>query len=432
MLNDDDYYTLQDNVKNTEFERIMENAQDDWYGSCYGMSLLVMLSKYNYLTYSDYTNYANCLYEVENPRQNSNVLSLITYYQLLQFTDKIQNGYKKFDNKSNKENLQHIIELLKTENAVMISYKNNKTGDNSFWHAVVAYGYEEETNVFNEHTYTGRIKIYDPNYSYHNANTDIYFDENDYSWIIPQYNNYYSINSKNAKFKYISADFTKINYGGMMSKSDSADNFISRINVNASSDTINVNKVIFDNDKKVIQDKSTNDIYKDDDPLPQYNQIKNAFGYNLYDSDASYMVSQDMPDKLDLNIDYENCIFSSTFSNGKFVIFDKSGTIQADCKNSDYSMSMTYNDNYPMEWFTLSISGSNANDVTLKKVDGGYILTADNLNNVEVKANNKDESVSTKFDTNFDSVFIYESDNHTLAVNVDTNNDGIYETVVNK
>ena len=94
-------------------------------------------------------------------------------------------------------------------------------------------------------------------------------------------------------------------------------------------------------------------------------------------------------------------------------------------------MSMTFNKDYDTDWFTIQVTGSNTDIASLKKVDGAYILQANNLENVNIGANNKEDSAFTNFSTDYDSVYIYEINPNTIGLKVDTDNNGTYETELN-
>ena len=67
-------------------------------------------------------------------------------------------------------------------------------------------------------------------------------------------------------------------------------------------------------------------------------------------------------------------------------------------------------------------------EVTLKKVENGYILYSDSLKNTTVSANNDLYSPSRTFSTNCNEAYIYQIDQNTIGIAVDTDKDGTYET----
>ena len=62
-----------------------------------------------------------------------------------------------------------------------------------------------------------------------------------------------------------------------------------------------------------------------------------------------------------------------------------------------YNMSMTFDETYPTDWFTIQVQGYNSDKASLQMVSGGYVLTADNLENVTLKANNREAHAQAAF-----------------------------------
>ncbi len=208
---------------------------------------------------------------------------------------------------------------------------------------------------------------------------------------------------------------------------DSEENYIAKIVADSISDNRSVVKV-----------KKSGGIYSsyftaDDDIVetPSYTIAgfdNEKIGYNLYDSDASYMVSQDVSGNLDLSMDYENAFLTGSSMAGNSVIFDKSGFVQISGDSADYSISMTYNSTYPTDWFAIRVAGHNVDDSSLKMTSEGWILSADNLNNVDVWTNNKEDEAHLNFSTDYTSALIYEINKNTIGIKVDTDDNGTYET----
>ena len=151
-------------------------------------------------------------------------------------------------------------------------------------------------------------------------------------------------------------------------------------------------------------------------------------GYDLPDANMAYEFSQNSDEPLHLRMSSNNCLFYAGSEKGKSVLFDKKGFVKVSGKSSDFYFQMTYNDNYPTDWFTIEAIGQNANNSSLRMVDNGYVLSSDNLKDVTVKMNNKSTCVASKFSTEYDSVFIYELNQNTLSIKVDTDKNGTYET----
>jgi len=435
---------LKENLSDSEYKKIFwgegsETARlNTTGGSCYGMSATAFLAKYGFMNFSDYQTNAGKLYDLDAPIKHdlnylsdkNNVSSLITYYQLLQVKDVIQQKCRKVSNRSNKENIQEILSLLDKNAVVLVGYRWG-TAKSSSAHAVLAYGYGYESNSFNGVTYDGYIQIYDPNCSYDNTKVYIYFKKSTYDWIIPE-RNLSSSGYPPARFQYIGADFNEINNGGYLHKSTNTStlgDFIARIDAPVISDERFVGKVAQSSGVYMSQSGGENDIIED------YSYILNGnsnsiFGYNLYDSDSAYEISQRTADKLELHMDYEDCDLYGYSSLGKSVIFDKKGFVSIEGETGDYEMSMTFDRDYPTDWFYINVSGTEASNISLLKGKNGYILSGNNLRNIQVCTKNTEDSASIGFSTDYKKVFIYEKDKNTIGLKVDTDNNGTYETSI--
>ena len=422
---------LKSNLTNSEYQAVFEGTwyssawlDSRWGGSCYGMSSLALLSKDGLLPYSSYQSGATKLYDLGYPKNNSSLLSLITYYQMLQVKDVIQQQYRTVPNKTNQENITNLINLLDKNPTVLVGFKKAGWGG----HAILATGYEYGSWTFNGVSYQGCIKICDPNASTsYNTRYNIYFNTKSYNWTIPAYSNMTS--TAGAKFNYIGAAVNEINKGGYLSgtSGNKVDDFVARIDAIAISDNRSVSKVENTNGVYINQSSQPDEIVEDYSFILG-NESEGTIGYNLYDSSSSYKVSQDNAENLQLSIDYENCLLSGGSAAGTSVIFDKSGYVEVNGESAMYNISETFDNSYSTDWFTIQAQGYNANKVSLRMVDGGYVLTADKLENVTLKANNREHTARTVFSTNYTSVFIYEINENTIGLKVDTDNNGTYET----
>lgn len=431
---------LKNNLSNTEYYNIFSSPyawlDDSWGGSCYGMSSTTLLAKNGLLPFSAYKSGASKLHDLDYPKKNSltypsssaNVSSLITYYQMLQIKDVIQQQYRTVPYYSRETNIQKIIALLDKNSTVLVGFKKDGWGG----HAILAYGYEYGSFTKNGVTYQGRIKICDPNCSVsNNDNYYIYFNTSSYNWAIPAYS-YANISSaKGAVFNYIGANVSEINDGGYLfsTSGNKIDSYVARIDAAAISNNRSITKVSKSGGNYVNMNNAPGEIIED------YSYVlggesEGTIGYNIFDADAAYKVSQEEPVEMSLTMDYENCLLTAGSAAGKSVIFDNKGFVSVKGESADYDMSMTFDANYPTDWFTVQVKGSGANDASLKKEADGWVITADILKDVEVRTNNKEVSAYTKFSTNYKKAFIYEVDKNTIGIKVDTDNNGTYETVL--
>lgn len=434
---------LSDNLTNDEYQYVFKGVytrfgyqkamlDDVWGGSCYGMSATTFLSEKGILPYSQYKSGASKLNDLNIPKDDINVMSLINYYQMLQVKDSVQQQYYSAKKKSNKENIQNIISQLDNTGLVLVGFRQ----DNWAGHAILAYGYEYGSWTKNSVTYNGRILICDPNRSsnkYSNyEDCYIYFNTNKYNWVIPlYYNTGYKVSSTNGAYiNMVCSDIDIINDGGYLSGNfyNKINDYVARLDAYQISDDRSISKVKANENGQYINYSSSPDDIEEAYSFISRGDSEGIIGYNLYDSNSSYKVTQDKPQEIQLAIRYDNCLLQGGSAAGNSVIFDKNGFIQADSESASFNMSMTFNEDYDTDWFTIQVTGSNTDIASLKKVRDGYILEADNLEDVNVSANNKEDSAFTSFSTAYDSVYIYEINPNTIGLKVDTDNNGTYET----
>ena len=423
---------LKANLTNNEYRCIFDLEDgwiyDDWGGSCYGMSSLVHLAHNGYLPYANYKSGASKLYDLDLPKNNSNVSSLVTYYQMLQVKAVIQQQYRTVPTQSNRENIENIINLLTSNHTVLVGFRKDGWGG----HTVIAYDLEYGSFTWNGITYQGCIKICDPNSSRkYDSSYNIYYNTNTYNWAIPHYYSDGILSTKGAIFNSICANSEDINEGGYLSGSMSENNsdFVARLDAYEISENRNIRKVRESNGNYNTVSGGSDDIVEDYSFISRGNNNKGIIGYNLYDSDSAYKVSQNSPDIIKLKMDYGNCYLEAESRAANSVIFDKKGYISIDSESADYNMAMTFNEDYPTDWFTIEVSGTGANEASLTKQNNGYLLTSDNLTNIQVDANNREEDVHVYASTLEQEVFICETDGM-LDVRADLDHNGTFETSV--
>ena len=433
---------LKENLTPSEYEVIFNGTDkniawldETFQGSCYGMSSTTLLAKQGYFPFSTYQAGAKTLHELDYPaknsltypNENSNVSSLITYYQMLQVKDATQQKYRSYPNKSNSDIFKEIMSLLDTNDTVIIGFKKVKWGG----HAILAIGYEFGDYTKKDNKYQGRIKICDPNKSTNDdENYYIYFNTTTYDWEIPAYD---VISSKQgAVFNYVCADIDIINKGGYLSGSNgnTVSDYIARIDAYTISNERSVTKVQEYNGNYSMMNNAPGDI-AEDFSFVLGSESEGVLGYNLYDAEASYKVTQNEPQPLELSITYDNCFITGSSQMGKSVTFDKAGYVEVRGEKSEYSMSMTINDEYPTDWFTVKVKGNDSEFVSLKKDNEGWIISGDKLENVHVYANNKYNEAKTEFTTMYDSALVYEIDQNTIGIAIDADSNGTYETTIN-
>lgn len=294
------------------------------------------------------------------------------------------------------------------------------TGEGFGAHAVVAYGVTYGQYNIDNVAYNGRILILDPNYNLKFENkTCLYFSTTNNNWTIPMYN----LNSNNgAELCLVTNNMNLLNNKGYFSNATddfiNDNKYISILNMNNTNSNSYIDKVQNINGTWSINSNSNlGDIKVFYDFYNPNNIVEISPKYILTDFNSGYQISLDDYDYIDTDILYKNSLLQVEADNVDNVKFSPSGCIAINGKNTDYSMDLTFNNDYcTLPWYNVNITGTKSNDVSVTKVDNGFILNGDNLIDVTVLAYNDTISTSVNFDTFDNSVLIYAIDDYTIGI----------------
>ena len=153
------YDALLRDTSSSERADILAEMEDDWGGSCFGMSCVLSLVKAGRLNTYFFQDNAYELYDLKYPKDSKTIFNLINYYHLMQLTERTANVRGNYNHNVETANNRAIINALNTSAypvvvGLNIYYsKNNKLLGG---HAVVAYGYEDMGDQY-------KVSIWDPN-----------------------------------------------------------------------------------------------------------------------------------------------------------------------------------------------------------------------------------------------------------------------------
>ena len=443
----DDYDISQ--LKN-KIAKLNENA---FGGSCFGMTVSEIMAKQGDLQLSRYGGndivYSNSM--------TSDMKSVINFMQVLQsygpFTQAIRqapyysSSYTQYDYI---DRLERILEdndtFVKISYAIQKYNRNTKKYSNYGYHAVLGYGIEN-CNYYSsvtKKTYDKRILIADPNYSSRTSlyeNACIYYQSSTHSWIVPYW--YESSSSAIRMCYWNSGNSTDTGYirniMGYESLTEAFDYIIDYPcpHYIAGLDIDNISQ----NDSAVEQvQESGNPNWDYADPnggIARYdidlddsiNINENEELYALWNPTASYTLSYSKPSDIDYTMDYESITYIAKLQDTTYSQFKPNGSISVRGSDMTYDITMLTDDSECVtDWFALSVSGCDCDNVVFTKVSDGYKLTANNMNDISILAECSDANATRTFSTNYSSVYIYEIDKNTIGIRVDTDNNGTYET----
>ena len=442
-INDNDTEIIQNIEGKFELSAKQKNDLNAWFtnkdymgtGMCFGMTVSEIFARKGILKLSEYKLNDIINYNDINNSNTRLVISVIqgifntkygdNYLQNLKLSTFNPVDYKQSDFLRNIE-----TKLTNGNNLVMIGYKEGyKDSEKNNYHAVLGYGIEEGDYPYEGKNYNRKILIADPDYLSQNELKDeacIYYNSDYTSWVCPIRSYYWNDNSdSNAEIYDVLIDADSKDSPVGSGEGESENHYIAGISI--------YNKG--GNQQTIEQVEGTGD--------PELNFTGDGSGiaryyidggnrvelYALWNPTADYIVKYSTPSDYNMKMDYEHVTYYANVENGKSTLVKPEGSINIKGSDVNYSITMLTDDSERVtDWYALTVSGNNTDEVTLKKHENGYILSSDNLQNIEIKAEKGDVEAVKTFSTTYNSVFIDEIDENTIGIKVDVDGDGTYET----
>ncbi len=417
---------LLDGLSRTECEDVLDILSGEFGGSCYGMACTSILSCYDILNSTDYQENAHFLHDIDAP-PSKEVQSLINYYFALQVTDEVQQYITQaLYDQTEEEKIQQLLEQLEDDSPVLLTFYRGFGGG----HAVVAYGVEQGKFFIDSKSYDTKILIYDNNVIDFTDDACMYINTSKNTWTIPCYLDANS--DKGGRIGLTTDNLQIINYHGYLgdSKISLPQEYIPILSSKAISSDFSLRRII-------LKDNSWSINSATDDEIKQFSSFtsKNTpadMKFAVKGNQEGCVMQLKHPEKIDMSMRYANDRIQTNFEHADEIVFDPSGYVEISGKTSDYTLNLISNDGYaPTDWYKMNASGK-ASEVTFYKTSDGYIMKADNLENVSLSAKSDNSSPSLTFSTEYSEVLIYEIDKNTIGVAVDTDENGSYETTIAK
>lgn len=420
-------------------------------GSCFGMTVSEILFKQNLLELSDYidTNKENCksVYQCGNSPE---VRSLIGFIHVLQnvgsYGQKIRAAKSIVNDSKNTTSQSDFISELESKltngnRCVVIGYSYYSNGEQE-QHAVLGYGIDDNNSEKYEE-YDKRILIADPNCLSENGVNDnacIYYKSEDKSWVCPYWDNQENItchwNNTDQETNTSNTDTGKIDFIMRFNSLTDVECFPD----NATGDYISGITIFNDIKSKTEVEKvqGTGEVNVEntetDSGITPYS-IADGNGAELFalrDSTAKYSITCNQPSNFSMIMDYEKVTYFADVEDEQPIslLVKPDGCINLEGDKIKYSLTMmTDNSNNKSDWYSITVSGSDTNNVTLTKKENVYILETYTPGNVTITAENADEKTTFSFKTS-KKALIFKNEN-TVCVIADTGENGEFETVVN-
>ncbi|MBT1177036.1 Ig-like domain-containing protein [Bifidobacterium callimiconis] len=431
---------------------------------CFGMSAATMMAKMGLDTPSARFNQQR-MNDVPAPRVNDpavdDVNSWLSYYHLLQSTSKFTKARNENGSLTRVDRIRRIREMVQQVDTggapVMINISHNALYSDSdrdyistAYHTVLGYQYEGGEFDNGGHHYTGKIWVYDSNVMQRKTSF-IYINENsgdfslsstesvveeDYrangadsfkrgvlsnNGVIDAVNDPQTLTAPALSNKKISNKSKKtdivspeLSVTGKVSLSDS-------VTTNGQSWTM---KDIFTgSDSSAHWYATGTDFNSKDEP--------SVTGFTFANGQTNYQVSS--ANGGNYSLEYSSALVDANIANTATIDFAPNGNVNLSDNAGKYSISSTL-ESTDQPWHTFKVEGNDSPTVKLIKASEGYILKADNLNEVKVTAANLTFGKGSSSDdvvlhTSAKDVQIKADGGHLQAL-IDKDGDGVYETVI--
>ncbi|MBQ8010009.1 MAG: leucine-rich repeat protein [Oscillospiraceae bacterium] len=431
---------LLDGISNTDRDCIMNKMQQQSSnGSCYGLSVLALYNCYGIIQPSDLQEEANFLRDIAEIPLTNELKSTINYHSLLQYTTPVYSQINAlfFSTVTNKEKVNMLLEMEKLSNnePILLCYGNYAPYITKA-HAVVAYGesdglYSWQINGENI-GFNKKVLIYDSNEGDFADENCMYINTSTGRWYIPAHN----IDSEQyGQLLLAEDDLDVLQYHSLFGSSDPT---VVRYHPMLETETLESNyeveKVSKDGDGWSINAASSGEIISYAGFMQ--GSLTCSQRFTMLDGKGNYRLSfTNKFQDINLQMQYENCLMRVNATQTDNIIFQPDG-LELTADSSDYNFHMVRNA-VPTEtsFHTIDVSGDSANRLTFSYEEGEWFLSGDCLQNVRVQANHSTATSNTltfSIPAKYDTVCLRQMDESTIAVFVDMNSDGEYETSVDE
>ncbi|MCR4643795.1 MAG: dockerin type I repeat-containing protein, partial [Oscillospiraceae bacterium] len=145
--------------------------------------------------------------------------------------------------------------------------------------------------------------------------------------------------------------------------------------------------------------------------------------------ESGYCVTVQDEQELELTMFYPGLLLY-TKGVGKATRFSPNGTVMLESTGQPYTIELVGNEgHYYGSYYDMTLTGT-AGTAQLSTTNDGYLLTSDQMNDVQITGLSDAGLEKLTFSTDADTVLIYENDNHHLAAAIDQDQNGSYETVI--
>ena len=396
------------------------------HGLCRGMSASAILSKMGIFSPSDLDKGKQYLYDVKQPKYNTEVASTIEYYHLAQFmcSDVLDRRLYVLNSDETKvAKIETLAEEAMTSGTPFMISLTLGTLGRKIGHCVVGYGIERGNWEIQGTVYDSRVLIYDNCYPlrknhgtlYNDRDTSLYFNKGTGTWFIPAWPGATRIEQATNDIGVLAPQSSAIREGL---------------------------KVIYSKDTyKLLYDSISCNIT----PLTNTNGIVSLSVLNGADSQTQMITTffADSPEykiipsslACDFMIEVQDALIDVDCANASSITFHPDGSFTAADVSGDYDMSLVFNEGaYNTPWYETNIQGSGNGSISMSQVAEGILIDGANNGTVTVTVTDTQDNASQiSYDTNEATVLVTNmtiDGEEVPVVKADKDGDGTFEHLV--
>lgn len=432
-LTEDDYGVLLSHLNHIERYWVNDLKNDEWGGSCYGMANAVILAKNGIIDSSEWYPLitGEDIHDINKAKKDDYVESIINFYHLQQYTLMVQNKAKSFMIKPVQDQLAILEDMVANvpmgESPVLLWLGNDTSG-----HILVAYDVEHKGDgLFDwigwEPGYDSRVLVYDCNFP--EERQYLYYNHGAETWEYKEYTQkeYTQIVLATDDVKVLDAvnyeNETQNYYASLAFESDIKKYFLKLENAEEYEITPSTDL----RERGIVSYYPANTIA---DGL----SASKLFTLTLPSLSQSYSIRPASDEPFTADIMYENAILSASVEKVDSVQFSPTNEVSAIGVSGHYEMKFCANDGYcTLPWCLITISGSDARNISLQQITDGIRIEGDNLNNVTVEVSDFETTKTVVFSTDEKEVLVdskLEGVEEIPVIKVDENDDGDFEAVL--
>jgi hypothetical protein len=397
------------------------------------MAVTELLAKGGIFSDTTWDFRAGTLYQLDLEEESN--LSLISYYQLLQENDAVQQQIAWTSSYMTKKSVLTNL-IAQASQAGKVSRKDGK-GDSGnlvltcFFgkdkaHAAIAYGVEYGSWTLEDTVYDGRVLLADPYATAFSQDACLYFKSATLEWCVPSWG-YFSENAEDL-IGFATNSLSLINQGGYFMGTAAAESTRTFIPI------LEVPKDETDAFTLTVYGEEEN-TEKDSTDLCWFSTVAAIVKDRRAGLDPlalGYKIQPDSQDEVSYQISYEKCLLSVSADQVHTAELFPDAAVSLTGSGSACRIALVSETQLP--WQQVTIDAAAYHDISVMPYEGGILLEGDCLDGLNVQVQQDGTTWSRQLDLQSDqgdiytAAWIYAASDGSIGLRVDTDQDGIYET----